>query len=52
MKSQAELRGAARQIFAAAVRAVDPGEAVRRHLVREGTRLRVGGDVLDLAAVR
>jgi glycerate 2-kinase len=52
MKSHAELREAARQIFAAAVRAVDPGEAVRRHLVREGTRLRVGGEVLDLAAVR
>ena len=52
MKRHAELREAARQIFAASVRAVDPGEAVRRHLVREGTRLRVGGEVLDLAAVR
>jgi len=51
MKSHAELREAARRIFAAAVQAVDPGEAVRRHLHREGTRLRVGGEVLDLAAV-
>jgi hydroxypyruvate reductase len=52
MKSHAELRDVARQIFAAAVRAVDPGEAVRRHLACEGARLRVGGEALDLAAVR
>ena len=52
MKSTAALREAARQIFAAAVRAVDPGEAVRRHVIREGTRLRVGTEILDLAAIR
>jgi len=52
MKSTAALREAAREIFAAAVRAVDPGEAVRRHVIREGTRLRVGTEILDLAAIR
>ena len=52
MKSTAALREAAREIFAAAVRAVDPGEAVRRHVIREGTRLRVGTEILDLAATR
>jgi hydroxypyruvate reductase len=52
MESTAALREAARQIFAAALRAVDPGEAVRRHLIREGTKLRAGAEVLDLAAVR
>jgi glycerate 2-kinase len=47
-----EMRKAARQIFEAAVRAVDPGEAIRRHLTREGARLRVGEDTLDLDEVR
>jgi hydroxypyruvate reductase len=51
MKSNAALREAARRIFAAAVRAVDPGEAIRRHMIREGTKLRLGAEVLDLAAV-
>jgi len=46
-----ELRKAARQIFDAAVRAVDPGEAIRRHLTREGTALHVGQEVLDLAKI-
>jgi hydroxypyruvate reductase len=47
-----ELRTMARQIFDAAVRAVDPAEAIRRHLVREGTRLRIGREAVDLAGVR
>ena len=47
-----ELRKAARGIFDAAVRAVDPAEAIRRHLVREGERLAIGGERVDLGAVR
>ncbi len=46
-----QLRQAARQIFAAAVRAVDPAEAIRRHLVREGHRLRAGTEEVDLTQV-
>src|SRR5574341_232415 len=46
-----ELRRAARRIFEAAVRAVEPGEAIHRHLAREGTRLRVGLESLDLNRV-
>ena len=52
MTSNVALREAARRIFAAAVRAVDPGEAIRRHVIREGTRLRIGAERFDLAAVR
>ena len=44
----AELRQSARAIFDAAVRAVDPAEAIRRHVVREGARLTIGRDVVDL----
>ncbi len=47
-----ELRKAARQIFDAAVRAVDPAVAVHRHLVREGTAIRLGHERLDLREVR
>ncbi len=47
-----ELRKAAIEIFGAAVQAVDPAAAIHRHMKREGTRLTVGGEVLDLAAVR
>jgi len=47
-----ELRKSARGIFDAAVRAVDPAEAIRRHLVREGERLAIGGERVDLGAVR
>ncbi|MEK7205560.1 MAG: DUF4147 domain-containing protein, partial [candidate division NC10 bacterium] len=46
-----ELRKAARLIFDAAVRAVDPGEAIRRSLSREGSQLRVGQEAFDLAKV-
>jgi len=47
-----ELRKSARGIFDAAVRAVDPAEAIRRHLVRDGDRLAIGGERVDLGAVR
>jgi hydroxypyruvate reductase len=46
------LRDAARKIFDASVLAVDPAEAIRRHVVREGDRLRVGDQTLDLASTR
>lgn len=46
-----ELREAARAIFAAAVRAVDPGEAVRRHLGRDGELLRIGQERIDLGRI-
>jgi hydroxypyruvate reductase len=45
------LRQAALGIFNAAVRAVDPGEAIRRHLVRKGVRLRFGRETVDLGKV-
>ena len=47
-----ELRKAARQIFDAAVHAVDPAAAIHRHMKREGTRLTIGGELLDLTAIR
>jgi glycerate 2-kinase len=47
-----ELRKSAREIFEAAVRAVDPAEAIRRHVVRDGTRLTIGRERVDLAGVR
>jgi hydroxypyruvate reductase len=47
-----ELRKAAIEIFGAAVQAVDPAAAIHRHMKREGARLTIGGEVLDLAAVR
>jgi glycerate 2-kinase len=47
-----ELRKSARGIFDAAVRAVDPAEAIRRHLVRDGERLTIGEERVDLGAVR
>jgi hydroxypyruvate reductase len=46
-----ELRQAALGIFNAAVQAVDPGEAIRRHLVRKGLRLRIGRETVDLGKV-
>jgi glycerate 2-kinase len=46
-----DLRQAALGIFDAAVRAVDPGEAIRRHLTREGLRLRIGQGTVDLGKV-
>ncbi len=46
-----ELKHAARRIFDAAVRAVDPGEAIGRHLIRKGTGLHIGQEILDLAKI-
>lgn len=43
------LRGAARRIFARALREIDVGEAVRRNLVFEGMRLRVGEETFEFA---
>jgi hydroxypyruvate reductase len=47
-----ELRKSAREIFDAAVRAVDPAEAIRRHLARDGERLKIGNERVDLGGVR
>jgi hydroxypyruvate reductase len=44
------LRADARRIFEAALAAVDPEEAVRRHLRLEGRRLRAGSSTYDLDA--
>ena len=46
-----DLRKAALGILDAAVRAVDPGEAIRRYLTQDGGRLRIGREVVDLAEV-
>jgi glycerate 2-kinase len=45
------LRAAARQIFSASVEAVDPAAAIRRHVRRDGARLTIGEETLDLSAV-
>ena len=45
------LRKAALGIFSAAVRAVDPAEAVHRHLSRDGWRLRIDRETVDLATI-
>lgn len=47
----AELRQSARGIFDAAVRAVDPAEAIRSHLACRGTRLTIGRDEVDLESI-
>ncbi len=46
-----DLRKAALGIFSAAVRAVDPAEAVHRHLSRDGWRLRIDRETVDLATI-
>ncbi len=46
------LRQSARQIFDAAVRAVDPVEAIRRHVARDGAGMTIGRERVDLAGVR
>lgn len=51
-RSVEELRGAAHRIFAAALAAVEPGAAVRRHLRVEGNHLLAGRARLDLRRVR
>ncbi len=46
--STADLRTDARSIFDAALRAVDPAAATRRHVVRDGNCLNIGGVTCDL----
>ncbi|MBI4513957.1 MAG: glycerate kinase [Gemmatimonadetes bacterium] len=46
------MRADAIAIFAAALRAVEPGEAVRRHLVRQRDLLKAGGESDDLSRCR
>ena len=46
------LRKAALGIFDAAVRAVDPGEAIHRHVIRDGDRLRLDQETVDLGSLR
>jgi hydroxypyruvate reductase len=50
--SVAELRGAARRVFAAALAAADPRAAMRRHLRVEGHWLLAGPARIDLASLR
>jgi hydroxypyruvate reductase len=45
------LREAAGQIFRASLQAVDPADAVRRHLVRKGERLLADGETYSLDAI-
>ncbi len=49
--SLASLRRDALEIFQAGIRAADPQEAVRRHLSRQGRRLRAGTDTYDLGSL-
>lgn len=51
-RTVAELRAAGRRIFAAALAAVDPRAAVRRHVRVEGDALRAGSAVYDLRRIR
>lgn len=52
MRSPGTLREDATAIFRAALEAVDPGSAIRRHLRRQGDRLEVGDRSYDLARLR
>jgi len=52
MKSQRQLRSDVARIWAAALRAVDPAAAVRRHVQRKGSRLLVGRQCFDLDRIR
>ncbi len=47
-----ELRRAARQILDAAIRAVDPGEAIHHRLLRQGDALQIGEEVTYLSGIR
>jgi len=50
MKGERVLRSHAREIWEAALAAVDPAEAVRKHVRRRGDRLVVDGQNYDLTA--
>jgi len=47
-----ELRRTALDIFGAALKAVDPAEAIRRHVHREGSFLKAGSSTFDLSQIR
>lgn len=49
MKSREDLRDDLHTIFRAALKAVDPGEAIRSHVHRDGHRLRVAEREYDLS---
>ena len=49
MKHRDELRQDLQAIFQAALQAVDPGEAIRAHVRREGNQLRVADRTYDLS---
>lgn len=48
MKRREELRHDLHAIFQAALKAVDPGEAIRTHVWHEGHQLHVGDRTYDL----
>ena len=52
MRNPDTLREDATAIFRAALEAVDPAAAIRRHLRRQGDRLQVGDHSYDLARLR
>jgi glycerate 2-kinase len=52
VKSQKRLRSDASRIWTAALRAVDPAQAVRKFVVRKGRELRIGGRRIELGKVR
>jgi hydroxypyruvate reductase len=47
-----DLRRAARLILDAAIRAVDPAEAIRRHVLRQGSQLYIGQEMINLGGIR
>ena len=49
MKHREELRQDLQAIFQAALQVVDPGEAIRAHVQREGNQLRVADRTYDLS---
>jgi hypothetical protein len=49
MSNLTQLRLAAREISAEALRAVDPGEAIRRVTKRQDEKLRIAGTAVDLS---
>jgi glycerate 2-kinase len=49
VKTREELRGDLETIFQAALRAVEPGAAIRAHVRRDGQRLAVSGRTYDLS---
>jgi glycerate 2-kinase len=52
LKSHGKLRNDAARIWNAALRATDPESAVRKHLLRKGQVLRIGGRRFDLEGKR